>query len=54
MDIVHGLRRVTSDIRFDTTTLGRDLGWSSRVSFPDAMAASYGPTASQPVERAVA
>jgi nucleoside-diphosphate-sugar epimerase len=42
MDIVHGLRRVTSDIRFDTTTLHRDLGWTSRVSFADAMSESFG------------
>jgi nucleoside-diphosphate-sugar epimerase len=52
MDIVHGLRRVTSDIRFDTTTLGREVGWASRVSFAEAMRESFGDRTASGVELA--
>jgi hypothetical protein len=42
MDIVHGLRRVTVPIRFDTSRLQRETGWASRLSLDDGMRMAFG------------
>jgi nucleoside-diphosphate-sugar epimerase len=42
MDIVHGLQRVTGEIRFDTGKLQREMGWTSTVDLTSGMATSFG------------
>jgi nucleoside-diphosphate-sugar epimerase len=41
MNVVHGLRRVTREVRFDARRLKRDTHWSSRVGFADAMSVTF-------------
>jgi nucleoside-diphosphate-sugar epimerase len=42
MNVVHGLLRVTKNIRFDAGRLQRELGWRSRVGLEEALRESFG------------
>jgi nucleoside-diphosphate-sugar epimerase len=42
MDLVHGFKRVTGDIRFDAGRLQRELGWKSRYGLLEGARTAFG------------